>query len=197
MGTSINFFCNLSYSSFSFESDYTDQPLLPKCISEPCPPMTLLPIHLFSLLGSLLVGADHSMPGASHKSCSFGDALTQLSSHYNLALCQSHSNPYGCPFFLLLTHRLQGQSVPLLPNISNPLSSAIVMRYSMLFTLPVSGPNVMAERCIGPVWLLNLVIYNQVKEICTIYTHNSTLYSPSWLHHSSLDRFMWIRKFQV
>lgn len=100
-------------------------------------------------------------------------------------------------FFLLLTHRLQGQSVPLLPNISNPLSSAIVMRYSMLFTLPVSGPNVMAERCIGPVWLLNLVIYNQVKEICTIFTHNSTLYSPSWLHHSSLDRFMWIRKFQV
>ncbi|KAI5109302.1 heparan sulfate 2-O-sulfotransferase 1 isoform X1 [Silurus meridionalis] len=77
---SINFFSNLSYRSSSVGSDNTGQPLFPTCINEPWLPM--IPFT----------------PVPPHKCCSFGDALTQSSSHHSLAL--------ACPFFLLLTHQL-------------------------------------------------------------------------------------------
>ncbi|ROL44594.1 hypothetical protein DPX16_18305 [Anabarilius grahami] len=47
--------------------------------------MTLSPVYHCSFL--LLIDTDHCRPGTPHKSCSFGDALTSLSSsHHNLAL---------------------------------------------------------------------------------------------------------------
>ncbi|ROI79356.1 Succinate--hydroxymethylglutarate CoA-transferase [Anabarilius grahami] len=85
-GTSINFLSKLSYSSSSVGSDLTGQPSLPTCLNEPWPPMTLSPVHRCSFLGPLLIDTDHCRPGTPHKSCSFGDALTQSSSHHNLAL---------------------------------------------------------------------------------------------------------------
>ena len=58
------------------------------------------------------------------------------------------SNPYTCPFFLLLTHQLWGQHVNLLPNVSHPLTGAMMKRQSVLFTSPVSSHNVMPDQCI-------------------------------------------------
>jgi len=84
--TSINFLSNLSYSSSSVGSDHT--------INEPRPPMTLSPVHHCSFLGALLIDTDHCRPGTPHKSCSFGDALTQSS---QFGPCQTRSNPYACP----------------------------------------------------------------------------------------------------
>ncbi|KAK3529736.1 hypothetical protein QTP86_000877, partial [Hemibagrus guttatus] len=104
--TSINFFSNLSNSSSSVGSDHTGQPSLPTCITEARPPKTLSPVHHCSFLGPLFIDTDHCRPGTPHKSCSFGDVLIQWSSHHNLALHQTRSNPYACPFFLLLTHQL-------------------------------------------------------------------------------------------
>jgi len=77
---------NLSYSSSSVGSDHTGQPSLLMTINEPCPPMTLSPVHYCSFLGPLLIDTDHCRPGTPHKSCSFGDGLTKSSSHHNLAL---------------------------------------------------------------------------------------------------------------
>ncbi|ROI15141.1 PIH1 domain-containing protein 1 [Anabarilius grahami] len=74
----------LSYSSSSVGSDHTGQPSLPTCINVLS--MTLSPVHHCSFLGPLLIDTDHCRPGTPHKSCSFGDALTQSSSHHNLAL---------------------------------------------------------------------------------------------------------------
>jgi len=76
--TSINLLSNLSYSS-SVGSDHTGQPSLPTCINEPWPPMTLTPVHHCSFLGPLLINTAYCRPGTPHKSCSFGDALTQSS----------------------------------------------------------------------------------------------------------------------
>ena len=63
--------------------DHRGLSLLLMCISEPWLPKTLLPVHHCSFLGPLLIDTDH-WPGTPHKSCSFGDALTQSSSHHTL-----------------------------------------------------------------------------------------------------------------
>ena len=51
--TSINFFSNLKNISSSVGSDHTARPLLPTCINEPWPPMTLSLVHHCSFLGPL------------------------------------------------------------------------------------------------------------------------------------------------
>ena len=79
--TNMNFFNNLSYRSSSVGLDHAVQPLVPTRINEHLPPMTQSPVHWFSFLGPLMIGTDHCKPGTPHKSSSFGDALTQLSSH--------------------------------------------------------------------------------------------------------------------
>ena len=96
---------------------------LPACISEPWSPMTLSLVHHCSLLGPLLIDTDHCRLGTPHKSCRFGVALTQSSGP-----CQTCPNSYACPFFLLLTDQLWGQHVHLLPNISHPLTGAMMKR---------------------------------------------------------------------
>ncbi|KAK1880970.1 Sorting nexin-29 [Dissostichus eleginoides] len=85
-GPRMNCFSNLSYSCSSVGPDHTGQPSLPLPLNEPPLPMTLSQVHQFSFLRPLLVGTDHCRPGTPHKSCSFGDALTQSFSHHNLAL---------------------------------------------------------------------------------------------------------------
>lgn len=47
--------------------------------------MILSPVHQLSLLGRILIGPNHSITGAPHKTCRFGDTLFQLSSHHNFA----------------------------------------------------------------------------------------------------------------
>lgn len=127
IGISISFFSSLSYSSSSIGADCTGQSSLPTCINEPWRSMTLSPVHQSIFFGPLLLGPDHCMPRTSHKSCSFGNALILSSSHYTFDPCHTHSNPYACHFFFLLsTHQLQGQHVHLLPSISCPHADAIV-----------------------------------------------------------------------
>ncbi|KAF7653380.1 hypothetical protein LDENG_00083740 [Lucifuga dentata] len=58
-------------------------------INEPWVLMTLLPVHWLSFLGPLLVGTDCCIPGTPHKTCHFGDALTQSSSHHRLAIVRA------------------------------------------------------------------------------------------------------------
>ena len=79
-------------------------------------------------LDHFLIDTDHCRLGTPHKSCSWGDDLTQSFNRHNLAPCQTHSNPYAWPFFLLLTHQLRRQHVHLLPNISHPLTGAMMKR---------------------------------------------------------------------
>ena len=53
-------------------------------LNKPCSP-----VHHFSSLGPCLIDTDQCRPRTPQKSCSFGDALTLLSSHHNLALFQN------------------------------------------------------------------------------------------------------------
>lgn len=63
--------------------DWTGQPFLPTCISEPTGGSPLfLPWTRFFLLPDI----DYLIPGTPQKSCSFGDPLTQFSSRYNFSL---------------------------------------------------------------------------------------------------------------
>ena len=73
--------------SVNWATVYMGQSSLPACINGPCS-MSLSPVQHSSFLGPLLIDIDHCRPGVPHKSCRFGDfgALTQSSSHYNLAL---------------------------------------------------------------------------------------------------------------
>ena len=72
------------------------------CLIRPCGPAfsphvhqwaltahDLVAIQRSSILGPLLTCTDHCRPGTPHNSCSFGHALTQLSSHHNLPLVKS------------------------------------------------------------------------------------------------------------
>ena len=116
--TSINFFSNLNNSSSSVGSDHMGQPSQPACNNEPWPPMTLSPVHHCSFLGPLLIDTNHCRHGCSAElqfwRCS--DPVVQPS---QFGPCQTCSNPYTCPFFLLLTHQFWGQHVHLLPNTTN------------------------------------------------------------------------------
>lgn len=76
----------------------------------------------------------------------------------------SNINPYTCPFFLLLTNQLWGQNVQLIPNISHPLTSAMMKSESVLFTSPVSGQNVMFDQCIEN-WLIRFM---RSKKACLL-----------------------------
>ncbi|MEQ2302918.1 hypothetical protein AMECASPLE_011555 [Ameca splendens] len=80
-------------------SDNTGQPLLPLCSNDtfPCS-------HFCYFLGPFLLCADHCRLGTAHMSCSFGDALTQLSRHLNLV--QFAQILTLAQLFLLLTHQL-------------------------------------------------------------------------------------------
>lgn len=61
---------------------------------------------------------EHRRPGVP-QSCSFVNALTQLSSHYNLALVKvTHVLPLA-HFSLFLTHR-SWQNAPLMPDLLKP-----------------------------------------------------------------------------
>lgn len=74
-------------------------------LSHGCPWLCRLFTAVFQcyFLGTLLIDTDHCIPGKPHKSCSFGEALTQSSSHHNN---QTRPNPYLGTFFLLLAHQL-------------------------------------------------------------------------------------------
>lgn len=66
-------------------------------------------------------------------------------------------------------------TVHLLPSLSHLFTDAIVMRWPMLFTWPVSGYNVTAERCIAvEVWL------KAFKTIVTIQKLQSYVGLPRW-----------------
>ncbi len=73
-------------SSYLFlcDLDQTCKPLHPTCISEPWMPMTLILVHCLSIHRTFLVGTNHwyCILGTAHKTCYFGDALIQLSSHH-------------------------------------------------------------------------------------------------------------------
>ncbi|KAI5617592.1 tyrosine-protein kinase CSK [Silurus asotus] len=75
----IHFFSSLSYRSSSVGSDHTDRPSFLTCFNESWLPTTLSPVHQCSFFGPILIDTDHCRSGTSHKSCSFGDALTQSS----------------------------------------------------------------------------------------------------------------------
>ncbi len=70
--------------------------------------------------------------------------------------CQSHTDLFAHPLFLLPTHDIQELTVDLLPNISNPLKAAVVTMQSILFTSHVSGFNVVANQFMGNAALLDL-----------------------------------------
>lgn len=52
--------------------------------SQPWMPMTLSLVHQLSFFGPHLLNTNQCMSGTMHKTCSFGDALTQSFSHHNL-----------------------------------------------------------------------------------------------------------------
>lgn len=58
-------------------------------------------------LGPQLIDSDHCRQGTPHKSCSFGDGVTQTPSHHNLALFKLVKFVKD---FLFLTHQLRGQN---------------------------------------------------------------------------------------
>lgn len=93
---SIKVFSNLYFSSSFVGLDHMGQPSLPTCISKPLSPMTLSSVHCLSLLGPLLVCTNRYIPGTSHKTCHFGDALTQSSSHHNLSITLWRLTIFSC-----------------------------------------------------------------------------------------------------
>lgn len=52
--------------------------------------MTLSLVYWLFFLGPLMVGFNRCILGQPHKTCCYGDALAQLSSHHNLALRSLH-----------------------------------------------------------------------------------------------------------
>lgn len=115
--TNMNFFSNLSYNSSSVGSDHTGQPSLPMCISEPVASSPLF------LLGPRLIDTDHSRLATLYKSCSFGDALTQQSSHHSLS-----DLLLMLLYFILLLNFKDTKFVYLLLYISQPLTSSMMKR---------------------------------------------------------------------
>ena len=61
---------------------------------------------------------NHFILGTRHKTCRFGEALTQSFSYHS---CESHSNPH---FFLLPTHEHEELVVHFLHNISHSWTGA-------------------------------------------------------------------------
>ena len=96
--TSINFCSGLSNCNLSFESEPGS---LRMCISELSLHMTLTLVHHCSFFGPLLIDIDQYRLGTTHSRCSSGEALP-------------------------LTHLLWGQNVHFLPNMSQPLTGAMM-----------------------------------------------------------------------
>lgn len=86
--TSINFFSNLTNSSLAVRLDHTDKPLITTWISAPLPPMAVGTLPLCSsplfFLWTTYDRYDPLSTGNPHKSCGFGNLLTQSSMHHNL-----------------------------------------------------------------------------------------------------------------
>lgn len=93
-------------------SDNTRQLLFSTCVNRPWQLMTLLPIYQFPLLKHSWKGPNlcrlRELPTRSH-SC--GDAMTQTYTIIIWLLSKSLNSTRLPPFFLLLTHQLQGQKV--------------------------------------------------------------------------------------
>lgn len=85
--------------------------------------MTLLLVHYCSVLEPFLIDTDNCRLGTSYKSCSFVDTQTS-----QFGLCQTRSNPCNRS-----TSRAKFLFAP--------------KRFSVLFTSPVSGQNVMPYQC--------------------------------------------------
>ena len=124
------------------------------------PPVHQWPSHRFTTVPSfttfwwILTTADWEIPVCSGRYLSkvvlqfysFWNALTQLSSHRNLALVKQAPILYVCPFVLLPAHQLWGEQAHLLPNISHLLTGAMTKIKSVLFTFsPVRGHSVMPD----------------------------------------------------
>lgn len=88
--------------------------------------MTLLQVNWFSFLGPLLAGTYYCKLGTPHKTCCFGDAFIQPSSHHHLAIVKVTQ----ITFFVLPTHKRQELTVHLLHKIS--ITDASVMSFSPL-----------------------------------------------------------------
>lgn len=138
--------------------------------------MTLLMVHRLSVLGSLVVGTNHCVLETPHRSCCFGDALTQSSSHHNFALKSFRS--LLLLIFLLPKHQLQKCTAPLLPNISHPLIGAISLRYSMLFT-SLNDHMPLTKRELATV-LLNDNLYSITMCITILYLICTALIGNAW-----------------
>lgn len=92
--------------------------------------MTLSLVPYRSFLGSLLIDIDHCRLGKPHESCIFGNSLTQLSSHHNVALVYLAQ-------ILMLAHFSY-----------HPLTGAMMKRKSVSVTSPVSLHNTIPDYCI-------------------------------------------------
>lgn len=145
---------SLRYSRTSVGWDQKDQPTHPTYISVLWPP----------------VNRD--------KSCSFADALTQLSITI-WPTTQTHSNTHTRLFFLLLTHQLWEQSVYLLPNI------VTLTR----ITSPVSTYNIMHDQCILLIQIADTSIFNMMnyKQIimyvffrCRCFVQSQSWFEPEF-----------------
>ncbi len=110
--------------------------------------MTLMPVHRLSFLAPLLVGPNHCIWENTLQDLLFWRCSDPVWPSL-FGPCQSHSDLFTCPFFLLPTHEIQEMTVHLLPNISHPSTGAIVMiLYNQCYSLHLSVVlNVVADQC--------------------------------------------------
>lgn len=141
---SINLYCSFSCSSLSGGAGQLSRP---QCISE-----SWLPIHHNSFLGK---HSDRYWPWLTgktpNKSCRFRDALTQSLAPSHFSPCQTHPTPYVWPFFIVFNIKSKGKCLLIVSSGHTRTYNYSISSWLGIFTLPVSGYDVMPDHCMFPI----------------------------------------------